>query len=76
MPALITAQVRQMLQRLEAERKRLDEQIAALRHVVTLFDGRGAQARTTRAAPRTQPRTRRRGMSAQARRAASARMKA
>ncbi len=75
MPTPITAQVHQVLRQLEADRKRLDEQIAALQHVVTLFDGKAAEDKTKVAAP-TRPRTRRRRMSTQARRAVSARMKA
>ncbi len=73
MPTPITAQVHQVLPQLTADRKRLDQQIAALQHVVTLFDGKAPKAGPI---PPTRPQTRRHGMSVEARRAASARMKA
>ncbi len=73
MSTRITAHVHQALQQLEADRKRLDQQIAALQHVVALFNGEGTDGG---AAIASRPIIRRRGMSVAARKAVSQRMKA
>ncbi len=71
----VTANIRQAMQALEAERKRIGEQIAALQRVLVLLDGRGATPAKARV--EVVPTARKRhGMSAKARQAVSERMKA
>jgi hypothetical protein len=73
MPMNITVQLRAALKQLEAERKRIDEQVQALQRVAALLDG-GDTKGATAAAPA--PSRKRRGMSAKARQAARERMQA
>ena len=69
----VTAPLRKALRQLEAERQRLDRQIAAIRAILDeSSDRRGQAPRGT--GPR--PKTKRRRMSVAARRAISQRMKA
>ena len=65
MPVDITRTLRQALSKLEAEKHRLDRQVAAIRSILGSVDGRAAGRGR-----------RRRRMSAAARRAVSRRMKA
>ncbi len=68
MATSLKATIQRALQTLQAERKKLDQQIAALQGVLAVTDGRKPN-RVTTTAPK------RRGISAKARRAASVRMK-
>jgi hypothetical protein len=69
----VTAALRKALQQLEAERQRLDRQIAAIRAI--LDESRDRRGRAPRGAGPL-PNTKRRRMSVAARRAISQRMKA
>jgi hypothetical protein len=70
----VTATMRQALQALEHERKRIEQQIDAVRQVLALSDGHGAKpAPKAAVAPATRKRP---AMSAKARQATRERMKA
>jgi hypothetical protein len=72
-PTNVMATLRKAVQELEAERARTDRQLAALRVVLSTWDG--ARGRVDGALPQVSTRRRRR-MNAAARRAVSQRMKA
>jgi hypothetical protein len=72
-PTNVMATLRKAVQELQAERARLDRQLAAVRTLLGSLDG--ARGRVVRAA-RQAPTPRRRRMSASARRAIGRRMKA
>jgi hypothetical protein len=73
MLASLTATLRKALQQLEAERRRLDRQIAGIRSVLEESGDRGRRASPS---PRPRPKAKRPRMSVVARKAVSQRMKA
>ena len=68
----LTAPLRKALHTLEAEKRRIDRQLAAVRAALETLGGKGQRTPS----PYTRARARRRRMSAAARRAVSRRMKA
>lgn len=74
MPVNVMAILRKAVRELEAERARIDRQLAGLQSV--LGDPDSTRGRVARVAPRGHAPRRRRGTSAAARRAISKRMKA
>ncbi len=73
MPTDITTTLRKALTELENDRRRIDQQVAAIKSALTVFSGRPPQDGRRAAKPRKAAKW---SMSAAARRAASQRMRA